>query len=765
MDMTKLENLKEKCTRDEPVFCTNQCPLGVDVKKMIARITSGDFKGAYKYYRNQVLFPEIVSRLCDEPCKTVCLRKKIDQAVSVKMLEKACCDYTATKKSTGYYISRKKKCIAVIGGGLGGLSCAVKLARKGYDVHLYEEKHGLGGNLRKSKGLIPISIIEKELGQIIKEDGIKLYLDTRISTFDEIEFDALYIATGRGGNAFGLDEGFDPVSLGTLMNGVFGSKSAMQGIGSPVLISIREGIRAAQSIESYLKIGTMGGAAGCDEVVPSRLSVDISGVVMEERIVPGNLESYTEQEAIAEAKRCLQCGCDMCMTSCEMLSFFEKDPKKLIDDVEASMNIVKAFTTNVASREINSCNGCGLCKEVCPENLDFEELFMSSRRTLHKGGKLPPAFHDFWMRDMEFSNSEAAFMTINANGGDKSSYLFFPGCQLGGSDPDYVINAYTYLKKHLEDEPAMMIGCCGAPAEWAGREKEHSVVIDGIKNIWEDQGRPEVILACPSCRKMFGKYLPEIQVQSLWRVMAEKENGANRKIAACKKMTVFDPCASRYDPEAQNSIRIILKNSGYELEEMPYSSEWAQCCGYGGQIQAVNRSLFDKIVNIRVKATSNDYVTYCINCRDTFAAAGKSAVHILDLLFGNDIEARAARKPPTLTQRRENRIKLKKVLQIEKEAIKIKPEDKQIKKNIKVFIAPEVYDKMDRNFILMEDVQRTIEYCESTGKKIMDMSAGNFVGHHQDGNITFWVMYKPERDGIRLETVYSHRLIIEEDSR
>ncbi|KNZ43577.1 (Fe-S)-binding protein, partial [Acetobacterium bakii] len=401
------------------------------------------------------------------------------------------------------------------------------------------------------------------------------------------------------------------------------------------------------------------------------------------------------------------------------------------------------------------------CKEACPENLDFEELFISSRRELHKGGKLPPAFHDFWMQDMAFSNSEEAFMMVNANGGDKSSYLFFPGCQLGGSDPDYVTNAYTYLKKHLEDEPSMMIGCCGAPAEWAGREEEHAAVIDGIRNIWENQGRPEVILACPSCRKMFAKHLPEIQVQSLWNVIAEKGNVDYRRIAASKKVTVFDPCASRYDPETQNSIRIILKNSGYELEELPYSSERAQCCGYGGQIQAVNRPLFDKIVNIRVEAASNDYVTYCTNCRDTFAAAGKSAVHILDLLFNDDIEVSAARKPPTLTQRRENRIKLKKVLQIETEGIKIALEDEPMK-SVKVFIAPEVYAKMDRNFILAEDVQRTIEYCESTGEKIMDISTGNFSGHLQDGIITFWVIYKPERDGFRLETVYSHRLIIEE---
>ncbi|WP_414733022.1 pyridine nucleotide-disulfide oxidoreductase/dicluster-binding protein [Acetobacterium carbinolicum] len=761
MEWTKLENLKKQCTRDEPVFCTNQCPLDVDVKKMSKLIVAGDFKGAYKYYRSQVIFPEIISRLCDEPCQSVCLRRKIDQAVAVRQLEKACCEYTTAKKVPGYYITPKKKSIAVIGGGLGGLSCAIKLARKGYEVNLYEAQNGLGGYLRQADRLISLAVLETEFGKIVAEEGIRLNLNTKIRSLAELEFDALYIATGAGGDAFGLNQGFDPDSLGTIRNGVFISGTTMKKTADSVLIPVREGIQVAQAIENYLKIGTMGGAAGCHQVVPTRLSVDLANVVREARIVPENKASYTESEAIAEAKRCLQCGCDRCMTACEMLAFYEKPAKKIIDDVGASMNIVKAFTTNVASREINSCSSCGLCKAVCPENLDFEAFFIASRRALHKGGKLPPAFHDFWMQDMAFANSEEAAIIINAEGRDTSSYLFFPGCQLGGSDWHYVTNAYSYLKKLYEGELSMMIGCCGVPAEWAGREAEHEVVIAGIRKIWNNQGRPRVILACPTCKKMFEKYLPEIQVQSLWQVIAETKNGAERRIAAGKKVTVFDPCASRYDPKAQQSIRMILKNLGYQLEELPQSGERVQCCGYGGQMQAVNRPLFDQIVSKRVAATSNDYVTYCTNCRDTFATAGKSVVHILDLLFNNDIEARAVRKSPTLTQRRENRIKLKKVLKLKPEEIKLDPEDKPMKR-IKVFIVPEVFDKMDKNFILLEDVKRTIAYCESTGNKILDRSTGNFVGHLQDGSITFWVIYRSEGDGFRLETVYSHRLIIEE---
>ena len=85
--ITDLLELRKLCTRDEPVFCTNECPLAVDVRTMAARLSDGDFTGAFQVYRRQVLFPGIVSRICDAPCLEACIRKQVDEAVEIRALE------------------------------------------------------------------------------------------------------------------------------------------------------------------------------------------------------------------------------------------------------------------------------------------------------------------------------------------------------------------------------------------------------------------------------------------------------------------------------------------------------------------------------------------------------------------------------------------------------------------------------------------------------------------------------------------------------
>ncbi len=126
----ELKAMAPVCTRDDPVYCTNACPLGVDVRSMAAKIQKGDFQGAYKVYRSASLFPEIISRICNEPCRGACVRCQLDDAVALRDLERAVCAYAENKELPSFHIPRKKQTVAVVGAGPNGLSCAVKLARR-----------------------------------------------------------------------------------------------------------------------------------------------------------------------------------------------------------------------------------------------------------------------------------------------------------------------------------------------------------------------------------------------------------------------------------------------------------------------------------------------------------------------------------------------------------------------------------------------------------------------------------------------------------
>ena len=122
---------------------------------------------------------------------------------------------------------------------------------------------------------------------------------------------------------------------------------------------------------------------------------------------------------------------------------------------------------------------------------------------------------------------------------------------------------------------------------------------------------------------------------------------------------LFDPCASRYYPELQESVRHLADAAGITWENLPYDGKKARCCGYGGHIGIASPSHTSYMTTSRAKEEELPYVTYCVNCRESFAGQGKEAVHILDLLFGLN---GAGRPAATVTERWHNRLAAKREL-------------------------------------------------------------------------------------------------------
>jgi NADPH-dependent glutamate synthase beta subunit-like oxidoreductase len=102
----------------------------LDVIEFIEKMKRGGFKGAFKTYRNAVGFPRIGAALCHEPCKGVCPGKEQGGAIELLMLEKACIDHAGDRSPTDYNLPGKKKKVAVIGAGISGLACALRLCMK-----------------------------------------------------------------------------------------------------------------------------------------------------------------------------------------------------------------------------------------------------------------------------------------------------------------------------------------------------------------------------------------------------------------------------------------------------------------------------------------------------------------------------------------------------------------------------------------------------------------------------------------------------------
>jgi hypothetical protein len=211
----------------------------------------------------------------------------------------------------------------------------------------------------------------------------------------------------------------------------------------------------------------------------------------------------------------------------------------------------------------------------------------------------------------------------------------------------------------------------------------------------------------------------------------------------------------------QEAVRNILTEKGYTLSELPLHGEKARCCGFGGQIHAVDRNLMDEIARHRGKASPFDYVTYCTNCRDIFAHEGKPTLHLLDLLFFDDLETRKARRAVSLSASRENRVRLKQLM-LKRGGMQEMAETDN-KPELNLIIDDELLNKIDRELILKEDAAHVIAYCESSGNKLLDRETGDFVGHLRDGVMTYWVRYRPEGSAFRVGAIYCHRMKIEGD--
>lgn len=231
----------------------------------------------------------------------------------------------------------------------------------------------------------------------------------------------------------------------------------------------------------------------------------------------------------------------------------------------------------------------------------------------------------------------------------------------------------------------------------------------------------------------------------------EMEAGSTQQ---AKSYALFDPCASRYYPELQESVRHLADAAGIVWENLPYDGKKARCCGYGGHIGIASPSHTSYMTASRAKEEELPYVTYCVNCRESFAGQGKEAVHILDLLFGLN---GAGRPAATVTERWHNRLAAKRELlktywneTIEEET------------HMKLEVEKELERKLSAGQILIEDMEQVIEHCEREDRGIIDPETGHRIGHLKIQHMTYWAEYEvlPE-GGYKLWNGYSHRMNLE----
>jgi hypothetical protein len=246
------EKYAASCLNGSKAGCACACPFNLEVGLFVDKMRIHSYSGAYRLYQENVVFPEIVSRLCPAPCRAHCVFG--EDAIRLPLLEKTCVANVREKKPSFYNMPPKGSRIAVVGAGLSGLACALKLCMKNYPVTVFEKSGRIGGNLW---GLLDSDIFLTEFETQFEDFSYDLSLNTEITDLDALkDFDAVYIATGCGGNDFGLAEGMNRQSHGSARPGIFlGGRL----LGGGDMDAIEHGKIASFSIEKYLQIGKMDG--------------------------------------------------------------------------------------------------------------------------------------------------------------------------------------------------------------------------------------------------------------------------------------------------------------------------------------------------------------------------------------------------------------------------------------------------------------------------------------------------------------------------
>ena len=729
----ELEARESLCVHEQPAYCNAACPLKLDTKAMAAALAAGDFSKGLQLYEKITPFPHILSAGCEAPCEGACKLCSLGEGVSIRELEKAALRWGERAKKRGL-LRKKTKKAAVFGADLFSLFLAGELAKKMYPVTVYCAQADEARLIAACAPQLPAEVQEAAAADLKRVDIKFEWNADPASAYAEAatKYDlccASYAVAERLYPGLAVDEAVMVCREHQLITGKT----------SGVLDAAFGAKKAALSADRLAQNLDPANTRGEEGSVETRLYTNTEGIAPSKRI------SVVDKEtAIAEASRCIQCRCDECIKGCAYLRHYNKFPRILTREIYNNVSIIMG--DHMMNKPINACSLCGQCSVLCPNGYDMAEICKLARENMVYTGKMSLAPHEFALMDMVFSNDEA-FLCKPQPGYEQCKYVFFPGCQATAIAPATVKAAYLDLCSRLEGGVALMLGCCGAICDWAGRYEMYEDTVKFLDEKLAQLGNPTVIAGCPTCKKQLSRH----EALGIWEVL-ENIGLPERAKRLERGIAVHDACGARGDHETQASIRRIAESLGCTVAETAYEGDKAPCCGYGGLTQFTNREVAKKMTASCLERSELPYLSYCMACRDRFAREGRESMHLLELVYGT-----SADHCPDISAKRYNRLSLKNELLSEV----WNEEVEAAMLGFTIDYTLEAEEMMDDRMILKPDVVRVLQNLRETGEAILDEETGLIVTRARLGNVTFWVKFTETETGYLVHRAYSHRMTIQ----
>ena len=432
--MIKTDSVSKSARRLPP--CRAACPAKVNVQGYVSLLQQGKFKESVELVRKSIPFPAICGRVCYSPCEDACVRKNVDQPVSIRALKWIIADIEREEgrvRPESIPKTHGEK-IAIIGAGPAGLTAAYELAKLGYPVTVFEAMPEPGGMMRH---FIPDARLRKDVvaNEIayIRDVGVDIRTNSILGKDVSLDglwnegYKAIFVAMGipkvwsrkmkttdetaLPPVLFGKEEGkastqsptvaIDSVTLETRIPGVFAGGDMITGKASSIINAIAAGKRAAISIVRYLNGQNLRNGRGetVEETawvkdwgrvtkkparyVSPRSDVGKQNVSFEKA---DELLMKIKEAAKFEAKRCVGCGpCAECLVD---EGFCESDKATVDETLCSGCNTCVAICPfgaivknerGIAKVDENLCKGCGICCTCCPEQAMAMRLCTDAR--------------------------------------------------------------------------------------------------------------------------------------------------------------------------------------------------------------------------------------------------------------------------------------------------------------------------------------------------------------------------------------------------